>query len=259
LEKFFEGLADGTRRGSKTAVKCLIKCCQPRDPPPEPSPDHTVPSNNDFAYGTSGIAYNNNNNNNNSQSTDSTTKTYIKPMEFVTLGYRIALAAAFLKATTTSTASCDDDDDQDVSRFLPPPAGDETSAPGLIALAHSLAEVAVKRQQRLQYHASIPTDDESSMYEYLSQIVVEEDDVYEWAEQVGPMYGSILPTFLHLIFFPNKPTPPSRTSFDYPTILQESAIFNNGQGGGNSTFLFSFGCMSAALGGEVRRVSCLIH
>ena len=103
----------------------------------------------------------------------------------------------------------------------------------LIALAHSLAEIALKRQQR-NYNASssIPTDDENSMHEYLSQLVVEEDDVYEWAEQVGPMYGSILPTFLHLIFFPNKPTPPSRTSFDYPTILQESCIFNNGQGGG---------------------------
>jgi hypothetical protein len=95
-------------------------------------------------------------------------------------------------------------------------------------------------------------DEDSSVNEQLSQTVVEEDDVYEWTEQVGPMYGSILPTFLHLIFFPNKPTPPSRTSFDYPTILQESAIFNKG-GCGNSTFLFSFGCMSAALGGQVRR------
>ena len=110
LEKFFEGLADGTRRGSKTAVKCLIKCCQPQDPPsPEPSSSDNnmgpAPSN-DFAYGTtSGMAYNNSNN----QSTNSTTKTYIQPMEFVTIGYRIALAAAFLKATTTTSAGLSDD------------------------------------------------------------------------------------------------------------------------------------------------------
>jgi hypothetical protein len=64
------------------------------------------------------------------------------------------------------------------------------------------------------------------------------------------MYGSILPTFLHLIFFPNKPTPPSRTSFEYPQLSQESFVF----GHGNSPQLFSFGCMSAALGGEYFRL-----
>jgi hypothetical protein len=84
--------------------------------------------------------------------------------------------------------------------------------------------------------------------EELSQQLVDENDIFEWAEQVGPMFGSILPSFLHVIFFPNKPTPPSRTSFDFPQISQESSVFKFG----SSPLLFSFGCMSPALGGEVR-------
>ena len=63
------------------------------------------------------------------------------------------------------------------------------------------------------------------------------------------MFGAILPTFLHCIFFPNKRAPPTRTTFDYPRISQESTIFPYN----SSPLLFSFGCMSPALSGEVRR------
>ena len=53
---------------------------------------------------------------------------------------------------------------------------------------------------------------------------------------------------LSSIFFPNKRAPPTRSSFDYPRISQESTVFPSN----SSPLLFSFGCMSPALGGEVR-------
>jgi hypothetical protein len=243
MEKFFEGLSDGTRRGSKLAVKCMIQCCQTKDPPPENAsqagaPPPFVPFN-DFAYGDGGNV------------SGSNKKQYISPMEFVTLGYRVGLAAAFLRATTLPKQKSGDDDDEeedvepDVSHFIPP-SFDETTEnnPGLQALANSLAEIPLKRRQRETRSFEPYTEDD------LLKQVVSEDDILEWAEQVGPMYGSILPTFLHLIFFPNKPTPPSRTSFEYPQLSQESFVF----GHGNSPQLFSFGCMSAALGGEYFRL-----
>ncbi|KAG7348557.1 TLD domain containing protein [Nitzschia inconspicua] len=237
LEKFFEGLSDGTRRGTKASLLCLFRCCMPCQPSFNQNKTRTeIPS--DFVA--SNFDYKS------SQGTGSGAATsYIQPLEFVSLGYRIALAAAFLKATTTpKTSTTEDDDDQvDVSKFIPP-MEDSDIAPGLQALANSLAEVALKRQQRLYRRATPYT--QSDLHDQL----VDEEDVLEWAEQVGPMFGSILPTFLHLIFFPNKPTPPSRTSFDYPQISQESSVFSNG----NSPLLFSFGCMSSALGGEYFRL-----
>ena len=255
LEKFFEGLSNGTRRGSKNAIQCMIQCCPARDAPNEESdasssggaapPPFSTPSN-DFAYGGS------------TTTSAAPTKRYISPMDFVTLGYRVGLAAAFLRATTLpkqpkNNESDDDEQEEeeevepDVSQFIPPPYDDENaqnSDPGLWSLAHSLAEIPLKRKQRelRSFEPYMQVD--------LDKQAVCEDDILEWAEQVAPMFGSILPTFLHLIFFPNKPTPPSRTSFEYPQILQESFVF----GHGNSPQLFSFGCMSAALGGEYFRL-----
>lgn len=239
LEKFFEGLSDATRRGSKASILCLFRCCTPCDPPSKQNEANLeVPpafDPNDFAYNTT----------QGSGGASQATKTFIRPLEFVTLGYRMGLAAAFLKATTTpkrnSEEEEDDDDETDVACFIPP-SDDSESAPGLQALSNSLSEVALKRQQR-RYRTSTPYTESD-----LADQVVDEDDILEWAEQVGPMFGSILPTFLHLIFFPNKPSPPSRTSFDYPQLSQDSSIFSFG----SSPLLFSFSCMSAALGGEVR-------
>ena len=225
LEKFFEGLSNGTRRDRKTVTRCLIQCCTQHPPPL----DETVNGNDnnaavtDFAYGGANANHFNNN---------QSEKIYTDPMELVDLGYRVCIAAAFLKEATGGN------EDEDVGRFLPPTDPRELT-PGLRALSNSLASLAIKRKQR-RLRSTTPSGELAKL--------VDEDDIFEWVEQVAPMYGSILPTFLHCIFFPFKAAPPTRSSFDYPRISQESTVFPM-----NSTpLLFSFGCMSPSLGGEVR-------
>jgi hypothetical protein len=239
LEKFFEGLSDGTRRGSKASIQCMIRCCTPQEPPSKQDDANATPT------VAPAYAYNNVYGEENNAISSRDSKIYVRPLEFVTIGYRVGLAAAFLKATTAPTRRNDkegaEDDELDVAQFLPP-LDDTESGPGLQALANSLSDVSLKRQQRMYRTSTLYTQAD------LIEQLVDEEDILEWAEQVGPMYGSILPTFLHLIFFPNKPTPPSRTSFDYPKLSQESSLLSSG----NSPLLFSFGCMSSALGGEVR-------
>jgi hypothetical protein len=238
LEKFFEGLSDGTRRGSKASVQCMIRCCTAVEQPSKQNETDSTPVvaptlAYDNGYGESSVI----------ASRDS--KSYIRPIEFVTLGYRVGLAAAFLKASTSPTRrngkEGEEDDEIDVAQLLLP-LNDTEISPGLQALANSLSEISLKRQQRIYRTSTLYTQAD------LIEQLVDEEDILEWAEQVGPMYGSILPTFLHFIFFPNKPTSPSRTSFDYPQLSQESSVFSSG----SSSLLFSFGCMSSALGGEVR-------
>lgn len=79
--------------------------------------------------------------------------------------------------------------------------------------------------------------------------LVSEQEVQEWTEQVAPILGSALASLTHSIFFPHVPYPPTRTSFDFPSLAGfESSFFTLE----SSPLLFSFGCMSPALGGEVR-------
>lgn len=236
LEKFFEGLANGTRRDRKTVTRCLIKCCVQHPPPPE----ETEASNNqfaanDFAYGGGGYT----------SSETKNHKTCIDPMELVDMGYRLCLAAAFLKEASGGNPASEGENEQDLGRFLPD-EDSKTLKPGLKALSNSLASLSTKRNQR-RLHSTSPSDELSAL--------VNEDDVFEWVERVAPMFGSILPTFLHSLFFPNKPAPPTRSSFDYPRISQESTIFPTN----SSPLLFSFGCMSNSLGGEVGlRSLCMV-
>ena len=78
---------------------------------------------------------------------------------------------------------------------------------------------------------------------------VDEEDLYEWAEHVAPLLGSSLASFLHMIFFPRRAYPPTRSNFEYPDLNAfESSVFLRG----NSPLLFSLACMSPALTGQVR-------
>ena len=177
LEKFFEGLANGTRRDRKTVTQCLIKCCQ-QHPPPPPSPLHTenttsaAPAATDtFAYG--GGTNRNSHEQEHGQGRESLNRSYINPVELINLGYRLCLAAAFLK----EAGECSDNEEYDVGRFLPPTAVE--CAPGLTALSNSLSAVATKRKQR-QIRSTVPTDQQLTL-------VVDDEDIHEWVEQVAPV------------------------------------------------------------------------
>lgn len=165
-------------------------------------------------------------------SSSTTTEVLVDPVELVTIGYRVGLASGFLSAAQSA--------EEDVSRFFLDNDGDEnttTNDAGLAALAESLKEYAAKRKQRL--NNSTPPEPIP---------FVSEADVQEWAEQVAPMFGSALATLTHMLFFPGWPYPPTRTSFDYPNLAEFTSTFVSK---GSSSLLFSFGCMSPSLGGEV--------
>jgi len=212
LESFFDGLSDCGRRGNQKALKVLFDCCRPQ-----------AADNND--KGTKNF----------SSSTEATNGMLVDPLELVTMGYRIGLASGFL-------FTADNAEGQDVSHFFPEDDQGENpeSHSGLLALAESLKDFAAKRQQRFDNTATTTPVNH-----------VSEDDVQEWAEQVAPLFGAVLATFVHMLFFPTRPYPPTRTSFDFPSLAEFTSTFVSS---GSSSLLFSYGCMSPALGGEVSTV-----
>jgi hypothetical protein len=204
LETFFEGLSNSGRRGTKAAVTVMFDICQKATAP----------------------------------STDSDNNPRrIQVTELVDMGYRIALATAFLQAA--------DKDDRDVAGYLDC-ADDTTLDETLSALANSIVERGRRRIER----STPPSSNAAANDPYLNQGLVELQDILEWTDAVAPVFASILPTFTFQIFFPGRPTPPSRTAFDFPRILSESTFFS----APSSPLLFTFGCLSSALDGSYYRL-----
>lgn len=201
LEKFFEGLSNSGRRGTKAAMTVMFDICQQA-----------------------------------TASTD-TEPRRIQVTELVDMGYRIALATAFLQAA--------DKDDRDVAGYLDC-ADDTTLDETLKALANSIVERGRRRIER----TTSPSSSAAANDPYLEQGLVELQDILEWADAVAPVFASILPTFTFQIFFPGRPTPPSRTAFDFPRILSESTFFSKP----SSPLLFTFGCLSSGLDGSYYRL-----
>jgi hypothetical protein len=80
----------------------------------------------------------------------------------------------------------------------------------------------------------------------------------QWVNQTMPLLPTILPTFMQYILFPNLPPSPGRQLFHFPTLNNTSSIFTNEF----SPRLFSFACMSLALGGSVSGTifwKCCLH
>jgi hypothetical protein len=214
LEAFFDGLSNSTRRGGKKTLKVLMDCCEHQHPAEETND----PAENNLAYATT---------------TSSSPKTLVEPLELVTIGYRVALASAFLQSTANTN-----DEHQDIGQFFP--SEDLAEDPGLIALADSLADCATKRKQRTE-RSSTPNPEKVKF--------VGEEDVQEWGEHVAPLLASAMASFLHMVFFPKRAFPPTRSNFEYPDLSAfESSLFLRG----NSPLLFSLACMSPALTGQVR-------
>lgn len=189
MERFFDGVSNSTRRGTKNTLNVLFQVCQ-------------------------------------QHKTDEEAR--IDPMEFIEIGYRVALASAFLSATQSN---------DDVARYIPNKILSKDR--DLIALGKSLRTFATKRKQRMERSAQ-PSSDLVTLVSFI--------DVLEWAEQTAPMFAAPLASLMHQIFLPSQPQPPTRSFFEFPILSDESTIFENP----SSPLLFSFGCMSPALSGEVR-------
>lgn len=202
LEAFFDGVALCGRRGAAKTLTVLVKACRQH-----PSGETNV-----------GFA--------------SPQPTMIDPTELVDIGYRVALASAFLSSASN--------DDGDVGRFLPP--ANISSRSGLQALSTSLKAFATRRKQRLERSAN-PSSELLTL--------VSAEDVAEWGEHVAPMFAASLSSLIHQIVFPHRPPPPTRSSYEFPQLSSESTFFDSP----SCPFLFSFACMSLSLSGEV---SCRI-
>jgi len=72
-----------------------------------------------------------------------------------------------------------------------------------------------------------------------------------WAEANAPCLSSCLETFMHLILFPDKPYPPSRSEFVFPKLRGQHSAFFEKDG---SPLLFTFAAMSPSLGGAWHRL-----
>eukprot|EP00977_Amphora_coffeiformis_P017473 scaffold5744_cov159-Amphora_coffeaeformis.AAC.2 len=76
-------------------------------------------------------------------------------------------------------------------------------------------------------------------------------DFIEWSEATVPMLASVLPTFQHMIYFPDQAPPLTIQSFQFPKLSETSSFWDNDDDV-VAPVLFSFGCMAKSLGGEVR-------
>ncbi|GKY94404.1 hypothetical protein MPSEU_000406400 [Mayamaea pseudoterrestris] len=169
--------------------------------------------------------------------------------EIAKLAYRIALATAFLKATVDETL--------DMSDYVPSNSSNDDDSLQLDALAQSMLQRARDRRmnmQQQQYTAAATVSDSNGRTS-IADDAITLDELIEWCDATAPLFASILPTFMHSIFFPDRPFPPSRTAFSFPYSLQESSLFESLK----SPRLFALACFSSALSGSFFRLYSSDH
>ncbi|GAX26157.1 hypothetical protein FisN_18Hh273 [Fistulifera solaris] len=150
----------------------------------------------------------------------------IQATEFIQLGYRLALTSEFLQGNHASIPVINDTQQHD-----------ET----LLALAQSIVEQRKKRMTYIQTDSTTNSTDD---------FAVTFEDILEWSEAVAPTFASILPTLFHTILFPGMShSSTGRTAYEFPWVTDDSkpsSFFQNP----TSSLLFTFGCLSPALGGS---------
>ena len=118
------------------------------------------------------------------------------------------------------------------------------SFPKLESLASSCVNYVREHRLRRSVNISVDTDDIDLENGCCSKM-----DFIEWTEATIPMLASILPSFQHVIIFPDQAPSPTIQSFQFPKLSETSSLWDDDV---LAPVLFSFGCMSKSLGGEVR-------
>ena len=115
-----------------------------------------------------------------------------------------------------------------------------------VLIAHKKKEQ--ERNFSGNYHqvSSQPIQNESDNSVSLAEFI-------SWSEAVAPLVSAILSTFIHRVFFPTAPFPPSRTPFLFPnlSLLDQPSAFVSSA---SSPLLFTFGCLAKSLGGKWFRI-----
>lgn len=279
LESFFCGLAISSRRGSRAATKALFETCHQYESKlatPVSSSTSTVEHIN-----------------------IGTVKRYrVRAAELVNMGYRLALASSYLQDTGISNDQEQLNDTNKISgksvssmslstdsqlsdsvrnRYIPSPVSERLSLsllessldPTLNAFCHSLVECARSRYQRSGLPGCFSSPHPDLDVHDRNSATVELDDVYEWLENVAPLFGSILPEFIQCFTHPpvvadmaaagellitdgtsnqvsfiSSSSGTGRTTFCFPSVPDGSSDFFRSA---NSPLLFTFGCLSTSL------------
>lgn len=164
-----------------------------------------------------------------SASEDSSLSTEQVP-DLVYLTYKLALACHLLLLSKTTTSNDSFEKDHLLSSTI--------QSAALQCLIKSLSSTAKTTTSGGTSSSNNNNNNNSniSMYTFI-----------QWVNQTMPLLPTILPTFMQYILFPNLPPSPGRQLFHFPTLNNTSSIFTKEF----SPRLFSFACMSLALGGSV--------
>lgn len=167
---------------------------------------------------------------------------YCKAVDLAMLAFKLALVTAFLKA-----ANAPEEDAVDMSDYIPS-LQDDLAHVNL--LAESMLQRAQDRRNNQQY--AIPAHPSASDESAVPPECISMDELAHWCDTTAPVFASILPTFIHHVFFPNQPFPPTRTAFDFPRLCanQDSSFFPSPR----SPQLFVMACLSPSLNGSFFRL-----
>lgn len=242
LAKFIDGASETSRRGSRKAMECVFKCC----------------------------ALDNDSNRANAK-------------KLMDCFYRIALACAIYdtymtnqrmiedqkerirlkeierkkqeeekqRLIATGQYNPDDDDEEDLSdeETIIPPFDPSSMYPSDIG--DTLAASLLEHAQKISLNMGMGSLNISDSSKGDTNDTISLDIFLAWADSNAPCLGSCLETFVHLMLFPDKPYPPSRSEFIFPRLEgQQSAFFNSDQ----SPLLFNFATMSPSLCGAWHRL-----
>lgn len=235
LEKFLNGLAESSRRGSRKALAVIYNCC--------------VESNSK----------------NINQKTASAN-------DLLDLAYRLGLASLLLSGRLNERGNDDDVSESDnggenVLKESSANAMEEcVFAPFYpTKIDQSLVQSLIEFASNYSSHSAPPSD-------YLSMatgsLTLNEDKVNggnndgdnkmvsleaftAWTESYAPALSATLETFIHYVFFSDKPFPPSRIEFMFPFLRGQQSAFLKSK---SSPLLFSFAVMSPSLGGSWHRL-----
>ena len=210
LDKFFDGASNVGRRGGRKALAVMFDSCVSRQ--------KKAKSPND-PFGADSYV--------------------VDAHELLDMGHRLSIASSFLEAAARG---------DEMGVWVPNEAGSETPTSGtsskvaIESLSRSLVDFIKNKRMRQGVFGADLNDG------YIEKGLVEKVDIQEWSDSNAPLLPATLSTFMHHVFFPEKPYPPSRTPFDYPKLDNESVFFAEP----TSPLLFGFSCLSKSLGGMVR-------